>query len=177
MSLFVSISPSNHREEVYISARRDVKEVNSFTILVTPWVYAPSANADNTLPLPPLLLARDILKPPLEIKNQLPAPLPDLVGMDAILTRDLSKRLLPLGGFESDFGFECSVMLSAHSDHLTIPPLGLWQVKMHLIALSEIWGEAQFAQSEYNHLLEQHLRLIQLSTQYCKYFCFSFFHL
>jgi len=32
--------------------------------------------------------------------------------------------------------------LSAHSDHLTIPPLGLWQVKMHLIALSEIWGEA-----------------------------------
>jgi len=74
--------------------------------------------------------------------QKLPASLPDLVGMDFILTRDLSKRLLPLGGFESDFGFECNVMLSAHSDHLTIPPLGLWQVKMHLIALSEIWGEA-----------------------------------
>jgi len=75
--------------------------------------------------------------------QKLPAPLPDLVGMDFILTRDLSKRLFPLGGFESDFGFECGVMLSAHNDYLTIPPLGLWQVKMHLIALSEICGEAQ----------------------------------
>jgi len=57
----------------------------------------------------------------------------------------LSQRLLSLGGIEGDFGFECGVMLSAHSDHFTIPPLGLWQVKMHLIALSEIWGEAHFA--------------------------------
>jgi hypothetical protein len=36
-------------------------------------------------------------------------------------------------------------MMSAHVDHFTIPPNGLWQVKMHLIALSSFWGEAQDA--------------------------------
>jgi hypothetical protein len=75
--------------------------------------------------------------------QKMPTPLPDLVGMDVELARQLGESLLPFGRFERDFGLECGVMLSSHVDHLTIPPFELWQVKMHLIALSEIWGEAQ----------------------------------
>lgn len=70
------------------------------------------------------------------------APLTDLVGMDAKLAGNLSHRLLPLDGFQSNLGLKCSIMMSAHVDHFTIPPLKLWQVKMHLIALSSFWGEA-----------------------------------
>jgi hypothetical protein len=40
-------------------------------------------------------------------------------------------------------------MMSAHVDHFTIPPNGLWQVKMHLIALSSFWGEAQYTGQTY----------------------------
>jgi hypothetical protein len=77
--------------------------------------------------------------------QKMPAPLPDLVGMDVEFARQLGERLLSFGGFERDFGFECGIMLSAHVDHLTTPPLGSWQVKMHLIALSDIWGEVQLS--------------------------------
>jgi hypothetical protein len=56
----------------------------------------------------------------------------------------------------SDFGFECGVMLSWHVDHLTMPPLGLWQVKMHLIALSEIWGEAHMRLKKQTPFLHHH---------------------
>jgi hypothetical protein len=70
------------------------------------------------------------------------APLADLVGMDPKLAGNLSHRLFPLDGFQSDLGLKSSIMMSAHVDHFTIPPNGLWQVKMHLIALSSFWGEA-----------------------------------
>lgn len=71
-------------------------------------------------------------------------PLTDLIGIDAELTRNLSNGLFPFDCFQSDFGLKSCVMLSAHVDHFTIPPFGLWQVKMHLIHLSSFWGVFQY---------------------------------
>jgi hypothetical protein len=67
--------------------------------------------------------------------------------MDTELTRNLSYRLFPLDGFESHLGLKCCVALSSHVDHFTIPPCGLWQVKMHLIALSSFWGPVHIPSS------------------------------
>jgi len=78
--------------------------------------------------------------------QKMPAPLPNLVGMDTEFARYLSDGLFPFGSFECHFGLECGVMLSAHVDHSTIPLSELWQAKMHLNPLSSFRGPPQSSQ-------------------------------
>jgi hypothetical protein len=78
--------------------------------------------------------------------QKLLSPVADLVGMNTKFTGQLSQGFLPFYCLQDDFGSKCGVITLSHVDHFTIAPPRLWQVKMHLIALSSFWGDVHTPQ-------------------------------
>ena len=72
-------------------------------------------------------------------------PLPDLIGMNAILARKLGHRLLSFQGFQGNPGLECRIVALSNLPVHRTTPFKRWQANMHLIALSSFWGGLYFS--------------------------------